>query len=357
MAPFVGQLLHTAVAVVSWTKGRLDVFAIGDNHGMWHKTQSMGAWWPSNSQWEDIGAPLANFSSAPAAVSHTVGTYDVFAVGSDGQAYHKWFNKKLGPSTLEWEAQGGKFAGDLAVTSRAPGKFDIVGRGQDRVVYHKEWTGKGYVPGTTTWTPIGGVFKTDPTVTSRTKNYLDIFTVGENGEAYYKAQENGVWLPSQKNWSSMGGNFISKLTAVSSCSTCLEVFGVGPDGAAYHKWWNGKVWSPSISGNDWAPLGGNFATDLVAVSKAPGKVDVFGVGVDKHAYVKTFNGTVWSADWQLLAGNFNSAVDAVSSADNRVEVFGVGEKKAMLHRYTDAPGKWTPSSGEWASIGGSHIYP
>lgn len=117
------------------------------------------------------------------------------------------------------------------------------------------------------------------------------------------------------------------------------------------------MWQPSVDKSDWAPLGGNFGTDLVAVSRAPGKVDVFGVGVDKHAYVKSFNGTVWGADWQGLGGTFTSALDAVSWADNHLDAFGVGEKKTMQHRYSDVAGKWYPTAGEWASIGGSHINP
>lgn len=123
------------------------------------------------------------------------------------------------------------------------------------------------------------------------------------------------------------------------------------------QWWNGKVWAPSLDKSDWASLGGSFSTDLVAVSKGIFKIDLFGIGLDKHAYVKSFDGKNWAADWQALGGSFDSALDAVSWASNRLDVFGIGEKKNMLHRSSDVPGKWMPSGGEWESVGGSHIYP
>ncbi|QDS72815.1 hypothetical protein FKW77_006684 [Venturia effusa] len=357
MAPLVGQILHAALSAVAWTKGRLDVFSIGDDHGMYHRAYDNG-WQPPKGSWENLGKPATGFASAPVAISHTVGTLDIFGVASDGQAYHKWFAAgKYGPSPIAWEAQGGKFTGSLAATSRAPGLIDIVGLGQDKIMYHKAWTGKGYVPGLTTWLNIGGDFKTEPTVASRGKDYLDIFTVGEDGKAYYKSQEKGAWQPSQKTWTSMGGVFVSKLSVVSALPGNLEVFGVGTDGGAYHKWWNGQTWSPSVDRTDWAPLGGNFSSDLVAVSKGPGKIDVFGLGPDKHAYVKSFNGSAWDADWYGLGGSFASALEVVSWADNRVDIFGIGDTKQMAHRFSIEAGKYLPTAGEWESIGGSHIYP
>lgn len=40
----------------------------------------------ANKRREDMGAPATKFTSAPAAVSHTVGTFDVYVVGNNGQA-------------------------------------------------------------------------------------------------------------------------------------------------------------------------------------------------------------------------------------------------------------------------------
>lgn len=51
MAPVASVILHTALAAVSWTKGRPDLFAIGDDYGMWHKFQRNGVWSPKNSLW------------------------------------------------------------------------------------------------------------------------------------------------------------------------------------------------------------------------------------------------------------------------------------------------------------------
>jgi len=75
------------------------------------------------------------------------------------------------------------------------------------------------------------------------------------------------------------------------------------------------------------PNGGTFTNDIVAVSKGKGKVDVFGVGSDKHAYVRSWNGTNWSKEWYWIGGTFVSALDAVSWADGRVDVL-VSERRS-----------------------------
>lgn len=51
MAPIIGPILHTALAAVSWAKGRLDLFAIGDDHGMYHKSYSGTGWSPASGPW------------------------------------------------------------------------------------------------------------------------------------------------------------------------------------------------------------------------------------------------------------------------------------------------------------------
>jgi hypothetical protein len=69
---------------VSWTPNRLDLFTLGQNHGLWHK------WW-DGSQWggeESLGGSLF---SPVSAVSWTRNRLDLFAVGGDNAGYHRWF--------------------------------------------------------------------------------------------------------------------------------------------------------------------------------------------------------------------------------------------------------------------------
>jgi hypothetical protein len=64
------------------------------------------SWSPSQTSWEALGLAGGRFSlvSAPAAALWGANRLDVFAVGEDGQMYHKaWDNGSWSPS---WDALG-----------------------------------------------------------------------------------------------------------------------------------------------------------------------------------------------------------------------------------------------------------
>ena len=95
----------------------------------------------------------------------------------------------------------------------------------------------------------------------------------------------------------------------------------------WHRWWDGAAWK------GWESLGG-FCTDGVGVSSwAPGRLDTFVVGNDRHLYHKWFSGS-WSG-WEDLGGNLYSNPAAVSWISNRIDVFAIGGDHAMWHRWYD----------------------
>jgi hypothetical protein len=85
--------------VVSWSPGRLDLFAIGSGGTLWHESLS-GGW----SGWEDQGKPAAGLSGRAAAVSWSAGRLDVFMHDGSGRDYHNWW-QGTGPWGL-WEDHG-----------------------------------------------------------------------------------------------------------------------------------------------------------------------------------------------------------------------------------------------------------
>jgi len=93
------------------------------------------------------------------------------------------------------------------------------------------------------------------------------------------------------------------------------------------RWWDGAAWK------GWESLGG-FCTDGVGVSSlAPGRLDCFVAGNDRHLYHKWFSGS-WSG-WEDLGGNIYSNPAAVSWISNRIDVFAIGGDHAMWHRWYD----------------------
>ncbi len=98
------------VAATSWGPGRLDVVLIGaddfDPLHLWHKTYHNGQWigaGTSEEGWERLGAPsVGQLERNPALVSWGPGRLDVFAVGSNDQMYHKWYDN----GWSAWEGLG-----------------------------------------------------------------------------------------------------------------------------------------------------------------------------------------------------------------------------------------------------------
>ena len=69
----LGGVIQGAPAICSWASGRLDIFAVGTAHHLFHKWYQ-GGW----SGWEDLGGLL---SSEPCAVSWGPNRIDIFARG------------------------------------------------------------------------------------------------------------------------------------------------------------------------------------------------------------------------------------------------------------------------------------
>src|SRR5262245_44532869 len=75
--------LGRSPAVSAWKSGgnmaRIDVFVLGDNGQIYHRTTTPGA------AWQFVGAPLTGtLRGAPAAVAWNYGRIDLFAVDTGG---------------------------------------------------------------------------------------------------------------------------------------------------------------------------------------------------------------------------------------------------------------------------------
>jgi hypothetical protein len=85
----LGGVLTSGPDVSSWTANRLDVFARGQDNGLWHLGFDSG--W---SDWDSLGGII---TSDPGAVSWDNNRIDVFARGQDNAIWHKWWDGRWGP--------------------------------------------------------------------------------------------------------------------------------------------------------------------------------------------------------------------------------------------------------------------
>jgi len=251
--PPVGGVINPGwpLSVVSWgPKGsnRIDVFAVGTKNNLLHLyTNDGNDWGPKIGgvpTWEDLGGEL---SSQPVAVSWAENRLDIFALGTDRQMYHKWWDHTQGkwmPSKSDW--QGG-FPGILfeapTVISRAPNNLDIFARGpgiggSGERMYHLFWDGSGWGPaadGKMQWEDLGDptlncLFESAPVVISRAAGLIDILAIGRDARLpgsikvqtlFYKAWDNG-WKP-PTYWDVVEGSYVygSKVWVRKPCAAAM----------------------------------------------------------------------------------------------------------------------------------------
>ena len=150
----------------------------------------------------------------------------------------------------------------------------------------------------TDWFPLPGraVFDREKqrlAVVSRAPGNLDLFVIGFDDRiwsTFWNAQHgwNADWfpLPGQARF----GHLTQQVVAVSRTPNNLDLFGIGNDNHVWSTFW------PVPGGNwnaDWFPLPGRAVFDrekqrLAVVSRAPGNLDLFVIGFDNH---------VWSTFW------------------------------------------------------------
>src|SRR5262249_48484350 len=132
-------------------------------------------------------------SGDPVVARNQDGRLEVFVIGTDGGVWHTWQLKAGGGSWFDWYAHGAPAGVTLAaarVITRRDGRMVVIARGaQDGAVYLSEqttpnglWTG---------WSSLGGAIEGAPAIGNNQDGRLEIFGRGTDG-ALWHAWENGV---------------------------------------------------------------------------------------------------------------------------------------------------------------------
>jgi hypothetical protein len=79
-----------SLSVVSWGAGRLDIFGVGTDNALYHKSYDR--------QWSGWESLAGKFNSPPTAVAWGANRLDVFGRGLDNALYHKWWDGSQSPS-------------------------------------------------------------------------------------------------------------------------------------------------------------------------------------------------------------------------------------------------------------------
>jgi hypothetical protein len=277
---FIGPIdapLGDGPGVASATPGTEDVFARGQDNGLWSRHFN-GATWGA---WFSLGGII---TGAPAAASSTTGALDVFVRGQDTALWSRHFN---GATWGAWYSLGGILSTAPAAVSSGPGILDVLVAGQDRALWVRHFSGISWGA----WSNLGGILNREPAAASSSTGTIDVFASGQDN-ALWSRHFNGM---SWEAWYSLGGLMSSGPSAASAAAHVIDVFVMGVDGALWSRHFNGASWS------GWIGLGGALSSPPAAASDGPGLLDVFIRGVDSALWTRHATSGVWSP-WTSLGG-------------------------------------------------------
>ena len=177
----------------------------------------------SVSPWSSIGGQLAS-GTGPAVSTQNANSLDVFAIGTDNALWHKSMD---GSAWSAWGSLGGTLTSSPAATSPASGVIDVFGRGGNGALYSKQYSGSAWGG----WKKIGGQLAsgTGPAVCAQNANSLDVFVQGTDHALWYTHWDGTKWSA----WKSLGGNLTSSPAATSPGNGMIDVFVRGTDGAVW----------------------------------------------------------------------------------------------------------------------------
>ena len=242
----------------SWSAGRLDVFARGQDNGIWHRGWNGSSW----GAWESIGGVSLGDPTVTAPASNRL---EVFIRGQDNALWHKSWN---GAAWTAWTSLGGVLSSGPDASSSSSGRVDVFARGQDNAIWHRWWDGTTWHA----WEGLGGVLTSDPGTAWSSASQLDLFARGKDNAIWHRAWNGTSWGA----WESLGGYLSTGPDAASCASGKLDVFAVGGDSNVWRKSWTGTAWTA------WTLVGGRLTDSPSATCQAGASMpDLFGRGTDR----------------------------------------------------------------------------
>jgi hypothetical protein len=291
--------------------GRQEIFAVGDDDGLWQKWQVA----PNNgwSEWKTLGTPArdASLTDQFTVGRNQDGRQEVFAVGRDGNVWQIWQTAPNG-GWSNWGTLGNppkeiRRSDRITVGSNRDGRQELFVMGGDEALWHIRQVAPN--AGWSAWESLGkpkdvGFSEpprdrdlSEPIVRQNADGHLEVFAPG-NGAFCNRWQE----APNSSVWRHQGWNekprpqpgveltwLEAALNVGGQLEGRLEVFALGDDGALWHAWQidqapNWSRWHSLAS----PPARIRAADRLTIGTNQDGRLEVFLVGQD---------GAVWHI-WQ-----------------------------------------------------------
>ncbi|KAK6610269.1 hypothetical protein H4I95_03328, partial [Botrytis cinerea] len=297
-------------------------------------------------KWSDVdvnGVSGGVFIDDPVIISLPNGKVHAFATGTNFYLNHKWYSQSTGWSS--WVSTGRQTFSPPVVThygAATANTFAVFILGWN----HLPYGGISTSDTDFTWTAIGdGVKKLRPNSLAALDRSYDqsMSIVGvelTTGELLHTWTVIGTWANTWETWTG-AGYCLSKPTIVCSKALCIDIFVFAADrGLRQLTHRSGTGWG------SWQNLSGGYAYDPTSISVSPGKIDVFGIGLD--GYIYRSSATLTGSE----VGSFTrTCIGAPSISSPKVQVTSPGvfsvttrKSKGVYQQivYESSTGVWTP---------------
>ncbi|TGO32676.1 hypothetical protein BHYA_0297g00080 [Botrytis hyacinthi] len=301
-------------------------------------------------KWSDVdvnGVSGGTFIYDPVIISLPNGKVHAFAVNSEFYLNHKWYSQSTGWSS--WVSTGRKSAFSPVVTHYGTATANTFAVLYVSLLEHIPYGGISTSDTDFTWTAIGdGVKKVSNSLAALDRSYdqsMSIIGVElTTGELLHTWSAIGTWA---NYWETKtgAGYCLSKPTIVCSKNLCIDIFVFAADRGLRqltHR-------AGGIGWGTWQNLSGAYVYNPTSISVSPGRIDVFGIGLDGYIYQSTVTLT------GNEVGSFTRTcigAPSISSPKTQITspgVFSVTTKKSKgVYQqifYESTTGVWTPSGG------------
>ncbi len=231
----------------------------------------------------------------------------------------------------------GRTAITPATVCWGPDRTDLVMVGEDAQLYIASRDGtplaevrrdcSGNLPG---FSALGGRTAVQPAITSPTPGQLQVYMVDATSRALCVRHYDGGW----SDWTSLGGE---------ATSGCAAIAHAG-DASAFVRGNDHQMWVCDMVGSAparWRPLGGVFTSGPAVASPGPGRVELYGRGLDGGIWQNIRNGDDWTG-WASIGmppGGTREEAPAAVAAIGLMNVFARASDGAVWQT------RW--ENGDW----------
>jgi ligand-binding sensor domain-containing protein/signal transduction histidine kinase len=308
-------------------------------------------------------AGAAPMDSAPrpaagplAAGKNSDGRLELFQIGLDGQARHRW-QKESNGDWSPWSVLGGSFLPGVAVSLDADGRLEVFAVDQARQLNcirqkardSHEWYA---------WRNLGGMVYSPVALGQEADGRLEVFAfdaLSQRVEHLWQTNAHGGW----SHWEDLGEGPSTGLAVATNHDGRLELFGVDERQHLVHCWQRQR--NASTNWSAWASLGGAVLPGLGVGQDDDGRLEVFAVSANNSAVARLVQDAAGDSSrwrpWIDFEGDVRPGLTLGQNADGRLEVFAVKKGQSdVCHRWQLKPHEdnW---SGWWGMGGAARPAP